>query len=343
MQQLLSRLYGTIIQLRNSAFDRGLLRSHRAPVPVISVGNITAGGSGKTPVVEYLLGLLREKGWHPAVVTRGYRRESKGLVVVSDGVNIRSTVAESGDEAMQIAKKFPDVAVIASEKRIDGARHAAERCGADLVVLDDAFQHRAIARDLDVVVFDASEPSDRHRLLPAGRLREPLSNLSRADIILLSRCSEISDAEMVERSLRDVTAAPVFPTRFAVRGLRVFGSTEKLSADAMKGKDVYAFSGIGTPAAFERTLRELGMVVRDITAFPDHHWFSADDLRGIAKRAGELGVDTVITTEKDAVRIADPEWGKQRFRVLFPELCLEFLSGEGPFNTLLEDAIPHRS
>ena len=308
MRTVLSRAYEAVVQLRNRAFDRGLFRVHRAPVPVISVGNVTAGGSGKTPVVEHLVRLLIAGGWMPAVVTRGYRRESRGLLDVSDGRGRYSSARESGDEAMQIARKFPRVPVIACEKRIDGARHAAERRGAQVVVLDDAFQHRGIARDLDIVVFDAT----------AG------------------------DCDTVAQTLTAYTEAPVVRTVFSVAALRKIGSEEYLPADALEGTDVFAFCGIWTPAAFERTLNGLGMRVRACAAFRDHHWYSADDLQRMFRRAGEVDARILLTTEKDAVRIGGMPEAAGR-DIYYPELWLEITEGEERLASMLAAVLPARS
>ncbi|MDT8323182.1 MAG: tetraacyldisaccharide 4'-kinase, partial [Bacteroidota bacterium] len=177
---MISSLYAIAMQLRNAAYDRGVLRAQDAGVPVISVGNITAGGTGKTPVVEALLVRLLAAGRRPAMVTRGYRRESRGLLVVSDGAGMLRDVRESGDEPYQVAAKFPRVPVIADEKRIRGCRHAVQRFDAEILLLDDGFQHRAVARDCDIVVVDAQIGLDGLRMLPSGRLREPLRNLARA-------------------------------------------------------------------------------------------------------------------------------------------------------------------
>lgn len=343
MRTILSSIYRVIVQLRNRAYESGLLRTRRAPVPVISVGNITAGGSGKTPVVEHVLHQLIARDVKPAVLTRGYRRESKGLVVVSDGSGRYSDTRESGDEAMQIARKFPAVPVIACEKRNAGARHAIDHCGAEVLVLDDAFQHRAIARDLDIVVFDASEERDRHRMLPVGRLREPLGNLARADLIVLSRCDSAVDCDAVAQSVCAHTEAPAVRTAFAVHSLRMLESGERSDPNALEGRDVFAFCGIGTPAAFEHTLRSLGMNVRELVSFRDHHWYSIEDMQRLIRRSEELGVDALLTTEKDAVRIAEMIRDAGAPNLCYPELHMEFLEGEKTFIAALDAVLPSRS
>ena len=341
---MISTLYGFAMQLRNTAYDRGLLRARNAGVPVISVGNITAGGTGKTPVVEALIRRILAAGIRPAMVTRGYRRESRGLFVVSDGAGNLRGVRESGDEPYQVANKFPEVPVIADEKRIRGCRHAVQAFAPDLLLLDDAFQHRAVARDCDVVVLDAQVGLDGLCMLPKGRLREPLRNLARADLILLSRCADLEQGARLREALRSFTTAPVFSTRFTVSDfMRILPSGEdsrttedtRCSAARVRGTRVLAFCGIGSPRSFERTLHDAGLDVTAQRAFPDHHWYSEADLHTLRDDADERGAEVLCTTEKDAMRLrALPATAVQK-AVLYPRIALEFLEGESEFFGLL--------
>jgi tetraacyldisaccharide 4'-kinase len=341
---MISTLYEFAMQLRNAAYDRGLLRALSAGVPVISVGNITAGGTGKTPVVEALISRLLAAGNRPAMVTRGYRRESRGQFVVSDGAGRLRGVRQSGDEPYQVANRFPDVPVIADEKRIRGCRHAVQAFGSDILLLDDAFQHRAVARDCDVVVVDAQEGLDGLRMLPRGRLREPLRNLARADMILLSRCTDLEHGARLRDALRRFSAAPAFMTRFAVTDfIRIPPSGEhpgasgdrRLSADSVRGTRVLAFCGIGSPRSFGVTLRDAGLDVADQREYPDHHWYSKTDLRTLHERADGLHAEVLCTTEKDAMRLRALPEKTLRKAILYPRIALEFLEGEEEFFSLL--------
>ncbi|MCB2204679.1 tetraacyldisaccharide 4'-kinase [bacterium] len=328
---MLSSLYGLGMQLRNTAYDRGWLRSHSCAVPVISVGNLTAGGTGKTPVVEALLRAMLPD-WRVAMVTRGYRRKSSGLLVVSDGAGKRSGVEESGDEAAQVAAKFPSAVVIADEQRVRGARYAADNFGVQRIVLDDAYQHRALARDCNILVLDARYPLASLRLLPAGRLREPLRGIDRADIVLLSRCEDAMQVEALRQEVSRRTSVPVFATRFTPVALYpvVPGRTDAAShpVDALAGKRVLAFCGIASPASFTQTLEGMGMEVADTMQFPDHHWYNSDDMQKLHNRAEALGTELLVTTEKDAVRLQKHAGALSMFEVRYPQLELEFIDGD---------------
>lgn len=327
MLSLFARLYAVLMRLRNAAYDRGVLRMRYVSVPVLSVGNITAGGTGKTPVVEYLLAYCLEQGLRPAVVTRGYRRKSRGLVVVSDGRGSRLLAEKSGDEAAQIARKFPGVVVIADADRVRGARHAVSTYGADVILLDDAFQHRAIARDCDIVVVDAQQDLAAQRMIPAGRLREPLDYLRRADMVLLSRCRSIDACAEAVDSLRRWTDAPVFSSTFHAPSLKrlspahneaeaprlspAIDGTEtvpELSPDTFAGHSVIAFCGIGSPNSFRRLLTDLHMQIDTFHSVGDHHWYSQREMRGLVREALQRTGGILLTTEKDAVRLADEDW-----------------------------------
>jgi tetraacyldisaccharide 4'-kinase len=348
---MLSYLYRIGVRLRNAAYDRGIFRVHHVDVPVVSVGNITAGGTGKTPVVEHLLAHFTARGLRPAVVTRGYRRSTRGLFVVSDGSGSRQGVRQSGDEASQIAGKFPHAVVVADEQRVRGCRHAATTFNADLILLDDAFQHRAVARDFDIAVVDAQVGIDRLRLLPAGRLREPLENLGRADAVLLSRCEGAEQAAQLKAGLAQWTSAAVFATRFVVNGFRRFAPSSSaamttvdapdamLSPAGLAGKRVLAFCGIGSPRAFALTLSEAGVDAAVFETFADHHWYAADDLRKLRAMADRADISMFVTTEKDAVRLRDVDGSAELTELWYPELRLEFIDGEEEFLTLLGDAV----
>ncbi len=341
---MLSSLYSLIVQLRNTAYDRGIFRTQRVRVPVISVGNITAGGTGKTPVVEALLGHFLSSGRRTAVITRGYRRRSKGLLVVSDGQGRTVPVEQSGDEAAQVARNFPAAIVVADAERVRGCRYAQEQLGAEVLLLDDAFQHRAIGRDCDILVLDARTGIASLRMLPTGRLREPLRNLRRADVILLSRCESTQRADLLRTALREWTDVPVIATRFRVDSLQQFShaasefrpaeaaaAARPLPPGALAGERVLAFCGIGSPAAFRQTLEELGFEVAALESFADHHWYDVADLRRLQQRAQELGVRKLLTTQKDAMRLHALPFEAFAGEIWYPQLALQFLDGEEEF------------
>jgi tetraacyldisaccharide 4'-kinase len=330
-----SRIYGAAVNARNTAYDAGWLRSVRLPVPVISVGNITAGGTGKTPVVERLVEYTLGRGLPTAVVSRGYKRDSRGSIVVSDGKGRIVDVAAGGDEPVQIARKFPDAVVLADAKRSRGCRRAVVEFGVAVIILDDAYQHRAVHRNADIVVLDASSGLYAQKLLPAGRLREPLRNLSRADVLLLSRCDADVAHEQMALALRAYSNVPVFATRFVPTVLRRLNDGGQRAHDAFRGSGVVSFCGIGAPASFLRTMDLMGVASLVHHEFPDHHRFSDEDIAMLCRSAREVQAQ-LFTTEKDAMRLLHHQNALEGLEVWYPVMRLEFLGGEQAFFRLIE-------
>lgn len=328
MKTVLSAIYGAVIRRRNRAYDRGRRPAVRVGVPVVSVGNISAGGTGKTPVVLLLAGHLLARGARVAVVSRGYRRKTTGTVVVSDGRGHIVTAREGGDEPVMLAFRLPGLVVIADERRSRGCAHAIGEYGAGIILLDDGFQHRAVYRDVDIVVVDATEALADARLLPAGRLREPLDGLRRAHAILLSKCTSDTDVDALRAVLARHGDAPVFATRFVARGLVRMGDTADLPVDALRGLRLGAFSGIGKPGGFRRTLEDIGLAPVYSRDFPDHHWYGAADLAALRDAAAAHDVEAWITTEKDAVRLAGMPESASLGQVFYPRMDVEFVGGE---------------
>ncbi len=297
---LISAFYGRLLRLRRALHRRGLLRSTRLPGAVVSVGSPLVGGSGKTPTAAWLARALRRRGHRVALASRGYRRRGREpVVVVSDGRHVRAGVDEAGDEALVLAAHAPGVPVIVAPQRSLAGWRAISEFGADVIVLDDGFSHLALARDLDLVVFDASGLG-AGAVLPRGPLREPLAALRDVGAIL------VLDGELPEEDAERIrTAAPEarwfrgWRRPVALRDLR---SGERFPAEAIRGERVGALCGIARPASFRRTLEELGAEVTDVRALPDHHRFRRGDLRRLA-----AGAPRWVTTEKDALKIL-PEW-----------------------------------
>ena len=306
-------LYGASADLRNAAFDLGLLHTGDAGVPVISVGNITTGGSGKTPLVEHLVRRLTARGATPGVVSRGYGRASRGVVVVADGRAVRVDARLGGDEPVQIAHACPGVRVVVGERRVDAARVAVRELGSDVLVMDDGFQHRYLRRSLDIVVIDGRIDPFEDRLLPAGMLRERTAGLGRADMVALSR-SEAGEVPWKGKLLR-VFQGPVIA--FLTRGdtLNRFHAGRPTDGPAgMSARKLenaagplVAFSGIGDHSVFVAELRRLGIVLSGDRRFRDHHWYTAADARDLAGTLRASGANGFVTTLKDAVRLrAEP-------------------------------------
>jgi tetraacyldisaccharide 4'-kinase len=303
-----SWLYGLAVAIRNRAYDKGWLRQESAGVPVLSVGNITAGGTGKTPLAEYLVRQLVAAGKHPAVISRGYRRRSNGVVVVSDGTTVRADAAAGGDEPVQMARKLKNVPVVVAEKRIAAARIAVRDFHADVLVLDDGFQHRSLRRDLNILVVDARKDLTREPLLPAGLRREHLSAIRRADLLVLSKLDpDAAPIHWLAALSGYLPGAPV-TTGVVLAGIYRLTDQAEVGVSELLEDPVLAFSGIADHAGFLRTVQGTGMTIAEDVRFPDHHPFDRRDVLRLREVLRVSGAALFVTTEKDAVRLeAEPQ------------------------------------
>jgi tetraacyldisaccharide 4'-kinase len=291
--RLTSVPYGWAVGLRNRLFDRGWKQVHRAAVPVVSVGNLTLGGTGKTPCVEYVCRFYRDLDVRVAILSRGYGAEQ--------GRN---------DEALVLEDNLPDVPHLQGPDRVSLAGVAIEELESELLVLDDGFQHRRLARDLDIALVDATNPWGHGYLFPRGLLRESPRSLRRAGVVVLTRCDQVSGearGRLREQVSRFAPGVPVVESRHGpVELIDTEGQTERL--ERLRGATVAGFCGIGNPEAFQRTLEDLGADVGSFRTFPDHHGYSRADVEELRQWAGALPVGAlVITTQKDLVKIRLPE------------------------------------
>jgi len=303
-----SLLYGGAVECRNHLYDEKLMPVRRLPCPVVSVGNLTVGGTGKTPTVIMLAKLLLERGWRPAVLSRGYGGKSgSDIIVVSDGSSVLVDHTVAGDEPVLIAKSLRSVPVVTGTRRHRAGIIAIERFRANVLILDDGFQHRALARDVDIVLLDAASPFGNGCMLPRGMLREPMKSLSRASVIVASAPAQGREEEgnLKETLAAYSPAAPLFhgyrrAAEITDGFLNPAGTPESLA-----GKKVLAFSGIAEPQGFQKTAAPLsGGLIRFIT-FPDHHRYGKSDIDRIRRAQRESGADCILTTEKDAVKLVD--------------------------------------
>jgi tetraacyldisaccharide 4'-kinase len=276
--------------LRSAAYGVGILRTHPASLPVISVGNLTAGGTGKTPLVIHLARALVARGERPGVLARGYGAARDG---------------DPNDELKLVAREVPQALVRPGRDRVARAAQAVDD-GATVLLLDDGFQHRRLRRDRDVVLLDATDPWGPAGVLPRGLLREPRCALRRADVVLLTR-AELASPQALAALESEVRQAgfegPLGHARTVPRGVSPLGGGDESPAQALSGERVIAASGIGNPAAFQRTLEGLGAQVLERVDFPDHHAFSAEDLRTVEARAEALNATRIVVTGKDAVKL----------------------------------------
>ncbi len=292
----LSWIYGAVIWVRNLFFDIGILKQQKVPAPVISIGNITAGGTGKTPIIENITELFLLHGIIPAIITRGYGRKSKGCIVVSDGKRICNDVTLAGDEPM-IALKYPQAIVIADENRVRGAKTAIEKFNANVILLDDGFQHRYLQRDVNIVLLNANDDIEKSKMLPAGYRREPPASLQRATQIVLTKCA----AE--KKYSEQLAGKKVFHSFFQFYELKHFFSDEKISYEDIQNKNVFLFCGIGEPKSFENSLKELGVHILGMKIFADHQEYTNDIVLDVLEEFKNSGANFLITTEKDAVKL----------------------------------------
>jgi len=304
----LSIPYQGIVQMRNHWYDLGIFKSHAVNTPVISVGNLAVGGTGKTPFVIHLTERLNRlngsKRTKIAVISRGYRGLAKNTQVVSDGKRVIATTGFVGDEPILIAEASPKTRVVVDRKRVRGANYAIDELHADLILLDDGFQHRHLKRNLDIVLLDGQNPLGNGRVLPAGFLREPASSLARADIVVLSKAMG-SDQELTERANRlcDFIKKPVVVTRIAPKYWRRVGLGELHASDLIKGKKVLAFAGIAKPESFFNTVSGLGAEMVGVIPLSDHCRYSKAKLDHIASLYLRRKAEWMVTTSKDAVKL----------------------------------------
>ncbi|HXI23239.1 MAG TPA: tetraacyldisaccharide 4'-kinase [Pyrinomonadaceae bacterium] len=300
----LSGLYGLVVDRRSALYERGVFRQHRVTAPVISVGNITVGGTGKTPLVEWIARTLAAEGHRPCVVTRGYHRNTKGRIVASNGIDISATLHEAGEEAFMLAEALKGkAAVVCDSDRVAGANWAIENLGSDVIVLDDGFQHRRIARDLDVVTIDATNPWGNGNLLPAGTLREPLAALSRADCFVITRADDAVRTAALRDELRELNAeAPIFTSVTNLSETRILSINVSAPLEP-KSHPIAAFCAIGNPESFFALLKREGFQLKYQRPFGDHHRFNQTDLDKVEAAARNAGAEFLITTAKDAVKL----------------------------------------
>lgn len=302
----LSALYRVVTQTRLAAYKRGLLPVTKLPAPVISVGNLTTGGTGKTPLVEWVCRTLARKQRKVCVLTRGYGRPFPGSrVIVSDGFIVLADAAEAGDEPFLLAQNLKGLAAVISDpNRIAAGKWAIDHLGAEVFVLDDGFQHLALARDLNILTIDATNPWGGGKLLPAGRLREPRSGLSRADCVIVTRADQSDNLVALELELqRLVRSRPVVVTsEMIVKGISRMNSEQPEDLVSVP-LPVAAFCAVGNPESFFKLLRRGGIDPVFTRTFRDHHQYTQADVDSLIEESGKAGVRSVVTTAKDAVKL----------------------------------------
>ena len=302
---LLSFFYGLVLKIRRFLFHCRIFQIRSLPCKVISVGNITLGGTGKTPFVCLLTKLVQEKGCTAAVLSRGYKGSFRGAVgVVSDGQEILMSSREAGDEPLLLAEILSGVPVLIGRERWRPGRYAVERFHSQVVILDDGFQHLAMKRDLNLLLIDSASPFGNGHLFPRGSLREPVDQVSRADAIVLTKGGNFDNIKKLKRKLQSATEGlPVFRVDYMPMAIRVAGEDKTLSTEALERRKILAFAAIARPESFRRTLLGLNARIIHFESFPDHHFYDSGDIERLCRKGRELGVEAIVTTEKDEVRL----------------------------------------
>ena len=333
----IAAMYGAVVRLRGWAYAAGILRTTRLRAPVISVGNLTMGGTGKTPLTIALGRQLLDSGHRVAVLSRGYKGNyGGGPLLVSDGRHIHTTASEAGDEALVIARNLPRALVAVARQRAEAGAWLEKHFEVDVHLLDDGFQHVQLHRDLNLLVVDVTNPFGGG-LPPRGRLREPLGAIYRADAVLLSRTDANQSYDgLVDEIRRYKPGIPCLLVRQKLISLRRLGEEQDVAVDSLGGCSVVAFAGIANPDQFLTTLRQAGIHVIQSFSFPDHHFYRAQDYRRLLRECERLNVKTLVTTEKDAEKLSAMDFRPRE--ALAAKVVFEF--GDLPGMTrLLSDVI----
>ena len=302
LTHLLGQMYGRAIQVRNFLYDSGIADQISISKPVLSVGNISVGGTGKTPVVEKIISICLEKGLRPCLVARNYKAQSVGIHQVD--LSRTGGACFYGDEAYSIAEKFPQVPVFTGPRKAETARHAEKVSSFDLLLVDDGFQHRALHRDFDIVLVDVTAEKDENCLLPEGRLREEFGSLERSSLVVLTKVNWASETAVQEIQKQIPAQIEQVQLEFS----------QKPKKEIPEGCRVLAVSGIARPLVFEQGLKSMGAAPVESLRFPDHHPYGQEDLIKIIQKCRSLDCGQILTTEKDFVKLKE-----------FPEL-LPFLN-----------------
>ena len=350
---LISLIYKGLVNLRLLGYQLGFSGKERLNCFVISLGNITVGGTGKTPTAQRLAKEIRDMGYRVVILNRGYRAKFYGEVgIVSDGKNLNMDATEAGDEAYMLAKHLPNVPVLIGARRAVTGQYAIENFGAQVVILDDGYQHWQVIRDLDILLIDAVSVFGNGHLLPRGTLRESISHISRASVCLLTKVDQAQEGsrDLICKTVRKYNSGALLVESIheprCLIPLAEWSTDlagEGISVKTIKGQKVMAVSAIGNPASFERTLRDLGAEIVSSLRYPDHHDYTVPEMEDILRQADSFAAEMIIVTEKDAVKIPD-EVAKENWRIPIYVISVEvkFQSGADDFKKLLRERLAEK-
>ncbi len=348
--------YSFAVRLRNFLYSKGLIKAHKVDAIVFCIGNITVGGTGKTPLVVWLCNLIAHN-YKYAILTRGYKATQNSKLKTKNCI----------DEPAMLAESCPEAEVIVNPDRVAGATEAIDKYAAKVLVMDDGFQHRRLARDLNIIAIDATQPFGYGKLLPAGLLREPVSSLQRADAVVMTRCDQVTETQIskLEQILRavnpDIVIAKsthaavsvnyqdvsVIPAKAEIqKDSKKMGSCSRRNdnVEQLKDKKIFAFCGIGNPDAFLNTIKNIGAELTGSTIFDDHCHYTEACLTEIAERAKELGADLILTTQKDWTKVISKlescNWASQSYPPFsYLAIQIKFMAGEDKLTALIKDTL----
>ncbi|WP_374028194.1 tetraacyldisaccharide 4'-kinase [Bdellovibrio bacteriovorus] len=297
----LSFLYDQVVGVKNNLYDRGVFGVFKAPVPVVSIGNLTVGGTGKTPITDFCLKSLVADGKKVAVISRSYRADASAPCLVD--VDHPFAARYFGDEPVLLAQANPQVSVYVGPSKWRTARYAVEKHKYDLLIVDDGFQHRRLHRDLNIVILDATESLSNYEVLPEGRARESWAGIERADVLILSKCNLAPEDELKALEARLPKNKEVLYFGYEIQQCQNVKTGQVLHRDELKGKKLFLVSAIARPDVFEKMMREIGEVSNQSLHFRDHHQYTADDVKNIENAFKKSQADFLVTTGKDAVKL----------------------------------------
>ncbi|MFZ4767227.1 MAG: tetraacyldisaccharide 4'-kinase [Roseimicrobium sp.] len=350
----LSYVYGGLIWLRVKLYHERIIHDHHLGVPVISIGNLTVGGTGKTPVAELLARSLQQQGRKVAILSRGYKskRQKRAKIwtkwlagirgeklpqnpprVVSDGETVLLDSHNAGDEPYMLARNLPGVPVVVDKDRVKAGLHAIEKFGADILLLDDGFQYLRLKHRLDMVLVDRTAPWGNGFLLPRGTLREPPGHLRRASYIFLTKCDGSDNTSVIKELRRHNRVAEIIECRHKPTHLEDIRTRERFPLERLYGAHVGAVSGIAVPESFENGLRKLGAKIDATLRFADHHRFSEKEIRQFIERCERRDVEMIVTTEKDYVRF--PDIAECDVPICFLRVEIDIINGKEVFRRMI--------
>ena len=298
----LSFIYGSLVTIRNFFYETNILSTKSLNCKVISIGNITVGGSGKTPTVEYLSNLLQSKGHKVGIISRGYKRKSKSTLVVTDGKKKPESWEHIGDEPFLLAHKLENIPIVVGTSRYKAGSMMIEKFQPDVILIDDGFQHLSLHRDLDIVLVNSKDKRSDHKLIPSGKLREPISNLTKADLIIITKSNIHAPSNYLINKIESFNRPTIY-NELQIDSLLQIKSNKIIKLDKIANKKVYLFSALGDNESFKKIMGYTDAKIVGHSKYPDHYHYTLDDLNDIEQKATKCNAEFLITTEKDLVKI----------------------------------------